>query len=1190
VGGGLVALGRPFTISSDPTVRVLSHWRRSSRQAPIYCVSQKKINGFYGLQIFCSASDVFEIALEEGQIPVIGQLKVYPMKIPAIAVAVCLYVVLYTSSFAQDNQQPALLVNPNDVGTLQNSINLFTGQAGFPMTLASLPGRGGLNPQLTILYNSAGVKQQVGTWNRDAPTGPVGLGWYLDFSHIVADHQNTGTRHDDTFYLVESGSLNKLVCTDADQHTPKKHYRTYVLETHQPWIILYYYEDEKWVITKDNGYKSVFGDNKRSRDDGTVQYMVRWGNWIGDSNVQTGQLPLAYAWNLSTVENLWSDKLTYYYTNIEERVGSPTGKYLHTRASALKKIVGPTGNSIELKYQNKLCEQCSAPYAFRNQVPKREYQDPHVEAEEPDAYQEKYESRYLSSVATYNEKKVLLYTVNLDYDFIYGNETDGEFYKRLLTKIQKTNANGEQVPATVFSYYRDGDAKGYLSQVDNSIGGVISYNYQLKSNILGSFVFSGGKYTIPGASPKPLNGLSKRDLTIKPPAPKAGKSIGFADLQVGSDYVVVIWRELNYAFSLYGAEGYMYIYQWEGEWVEYNMGSIGAYDVSDDLNRFKALFTLQHDFFALVKRSENSDGSAGDCSRKDLFVFRKTRTGWEKAKFANIDLPYYYFHKKCDEGYWTPETFLLSGNGYIALGSRASRGFTTYTWNGSIWVMEDHETSYTAIDNAISGENNYIIYHNNDENPDGKDLTTLWYLTEDKEWVRKVFPASVRFASGKAKRDADGTDRSFWYNAPALSLCMADDNPEYAYLWDDDYNITKRIELFTTYKESGPVFLSDKGQALCYVGYIGAFNGSNFVTTPSSGKGFVDKSFFTQQGVVYGSNFLGWSIYTEFDPNTNTWRGDFSKTPLFAGLSNARLVNGDIRYREPDGSWLNIAQFSAQGRLGSDVNTVGPNTFTESIPLNLATSNIRGSTIIHYLKNGRDQAYTIPYLMDGIVHHWEDGWKDKHFGGYNIYIAFDRSNPTKEKSKALYLFRMSDDKITGGHESLVVSSITVNDGYLDFKKSFSYNTASAVMAANGAYPTFNQVDVINGSLDPAKRPRGYTRHYYYNRKDLKNGKYSNVPEAQDKMLGGQLVGAPYLTEVYDDVGTKLQSTVTLYSRYENNIFRNTATGLEWIGISSFLRPVKTIGTTYYPDHTTFTNYGITAYDAKTGPGFEHRAA
>ncbi|MEM0941574.1 MAG: hypothetical protein AAGI25_17570, partial [Bacteroidota bacterium] len=72
-------------------------------------------------------------------------------------------------------------LNPNDLGALKNSVNLMTGQVGFPMTLASLPGRGGLNPQLTISYSSAGVQEQVNTWNRTAPTGIVGLGWTFDY-------------------------------------------------------------------------------------------------------------------------------------------------------------------------------------------------------------------------------------------------------------------------------------------------------------------------------------------------------------------------------------------------------------------------------------------------------------------------------------------------------------------------------------------------------------------------------------------------------------------------------------------------------------------------------------------------------------------------------------------------------------------------------------------------------------------------------------------------------------------------------------------------------------------------------------------------------------------------------------------------------------------------------------------------
>ena len=36
----------------------------------------------------------------------------------------------------------------------------------------------------------------------------------MDYDKIVVDHKNTGTIHDDDFYLISGGSSNELIMTD----------------------------------------------------------------------------------------------------------------------------------------------------------------------------------------------------------------------------------------------------------------------------------------------------------------------------------------------------------------------------------------------------------------------------------------------------------------------------------------------------------------------------------------------------------------------------------------------------------------------------------------------------------------------------------------------------------------------------------------------------------------------------------------------------------------------------------------------------------------------------------------------------------------------------------------------------------------------------------------------------------------
>ncbi|MCP4625763.1 MAG: hypothetical protein GY850_19935, partial [bacterium] len=54
------------------------------------------------------------------------------------------------------------------------------GDVNLPLHLVSLAGPHGLNVSLSAYYGS-NLGRQVSTWNREAPTGIMGLGWSLPF-------------------------------------------------------------------------------------------------------------------------------------------------------------------------------------------------------------------------------------------------------------------------------------------------------------------------------------------------------------------------------------------------------------------------------------------------------------------------------------------------------------------------------------------------------------------------------------------------------------------------------------------------------------------------------------------------------------------------------------------------------------------------------------------------------------------------------------------------------------------------------------------------------------------------------------------------------------------------------------------------------------------------------------------------
>ena len=69
------------------------------------------------------------------------------------------------------------MISPADI---DNSVDLYSGQVQFPISLASLAGRNGLDYSLNMYYSSQ-VLEEAGFWNLTNPTGVLGLGWSLPF-------------------------------------------------------------------------------------------------------------------------------------------------------------------------------------------------------------------------------------------------------------------------------------------------------------------------------------------------------------------------------------------------------------------------------------------------------------------------------------------------------------------------------------------------------------------------------------------------------------------------------------------------------------------------------------------------------------------------------------------------------------------------------------------------------------------------------------------------------------------------------------------------------------------------------------------------------------------------------------------------------------------------------------------------
>ena len=271
-----------------------------------------------------------------------------------------------------------------DTGT----VDLATGKVSFKVPLANLPGRNGLAFNLSANYSSTGIESIVNTWNLDAPTGAMGLGWSLPEDRIIRDIKGTGTPEDDTFSLVFGGEITELVMVNADDGGDQV-FQT--KGTFHNWDIRYKASTEQWTVITEDGMKHIYGGGVTRDANGqpefypaadcqknnnkcnfpvssgnSVEWMVVWGNWVGPSANVSKQGNLAVGWNLSGMQNIWGESTSFEYKQISEFVGGVgENRKKYTQESYLEKVTNADGQSLILNYAQKQSN---------------EYQDPHTHA------------------------------------------------------------------------------------------------------------------------------------------------------------------------------------------------------------------------------------------------------------------------------------------------------------------------------------------------------------------------------------------------------------------------------------------------------------------------------------------------------------------------------------------------------------------------------------------------------------------------------------------------------------------------------------------------------------------------------------------------------------------------------------------------------------------------------------------
>ena len=130
----------------------------------------------------------------------------------------------------------------------------YTGKATFVVPIQVPAGRRGLQPALSLVYQSQGPN----TW--------CGLGWMLDTGSIQRSTKKGAPKYDntDTFVLNFNGSAQELVNTNGIEYRMK-------LES---GFMRFQFNQTNWVVTDSKGTKYYYGqtDNSRQKKNSTDTY------------------------------------------------------------------------------------------------------------------------------------------------------------------------------------------------------------------------------------------------------------------------------------------------------------------------------------------------------------------------------------------------------------------------------------------------------------------------------------------------------------------------------------------------------------------------------------------------------------------------------------------------------------------------------------------------------------------------------------------------------------------------------------------------------------------------------------------------------------------------------------------------------------------------------------------------------
>lgn len=1026
--------------------------------------------------------------------------------------------------------------NNKAVGQIKESVNLFTGTANIPINIATFQGRKGLDVDVNIMYTS-NIKNSVENWNLTNPTGILGLGWDMSFDKIVVNKNGSGTTSSDDYFLMENGSSNPLIQDGLLPGTPAS-LLLFQLRNFEFWDIQYDPYNEKWTVIKEDGTVFIYGDKNSQRN--TVQYGVQWGNWMGTSNVTPGQENYVTAWNLSEVRNTWDQSVLYTYDNVNIPVGNSNG-LVFTQASYLKQIEDSFQRTISFFYGEKFGANNPSP---QNIV---EYQAMHTSQPAPNAYQDRYETRFLDYIEVRNKLKILQFTIVFEYDFInLGSNNQTTVYplmwKRVLKSFWQVQPKGNTLPGMEFDYY---------DKIQD-----------INAGALKSILYPQGARAIYTYKDEPLN--SSRNVKVTSPMTNAIPRVWF-----GTDYTVITW------YDKVNKKLVAKVHSWSGNWSTYELNSdvpTTPYFTNIDFDIDTLGVIAKSDYIALYFTEKNR-------KQVQLFLYRRNP---EKFGTFNLTNGVQNFPLKSD----TSKVGIDSGKDFVIVSSKeiTTNPITVFQWN---WKQKTWNSSANSVQGGISilipspsdianasnillkAKDNYYIA--SFYNYATKVLQfQLFYHNGNNVWTKSTLYSTSNVTIYKDTSDASNfpfnINLSNAFAVATYITAQTNDKINYSLRilqWDKNFNLLdaanplvrtyespivegkSQFQLFSTILTDA--LITNNPFANRYIGGAGSSNNAqNWKSTAFTTKADDKVNFSTGIDIIAMSKVQGTSNanqYFQFNPNTGNWGllqnlVSTDKNITFSG--NYMTVGKDVYYLNTNGSWIKLSQ-----QLN---NLNAPETVQNRASSYIAYQDNTGSNAQTYFVNPNndsiDAPIKLPITADGtgqkIVVDSDNVKPGTLLAGSDIFVTYP-SNQDFDSCNSLAIYKVVDGKATDSVTITPVSYITITNDVNEeqsYYQSYDYaRSAQSIITYDGrsGLAQFPKVTTFFGTKIPdvTKTTSGISISYFSNGVSAQN----EIPYDTNWVYNysALLNGALLQKLQYDKQGKLITKEVNYWQIFKNNV-------------------------------------------------------